>query len=345
MAIRLTGWLHPPGPRRGRGAFTLVELLVVIAIISLLIALLLPAVQRAREAARRSSCSNNLRQVGLAMQNYQSAFRVFPPGAMSTAAGQFGFSWWVRILPQIEEREIYDELDHTSDVIGYVGNGGNTKNRERLHRQVFSFMDCPSTPLDHFVLRTAEDAYADIQSASYTGISGALDHRSTRDRRGPGGGTYGKVSFGGVLIVVDDRPGPDGQRFGQAVGMESISDGTSKTMVVAEQASYCFDASGARQDCRSDCGHGFPMGFARSDEFERHYNLTCVVHPIGAKSYDLLGVAGNCGPNRPLQSMHGNGVNAAYADGSVQYLSSDLDVQALYNLANRDDGHRNRAAE
>ena len=94
--------------------FTLVELLVVIAIIGILVALLLPAVQTAREAARRMQCSSQLKQIGLAIQNYQSANRNFPTGR--NRSDQFGVSWAFYLLPQLEEQSVYDAFDSTKRV-------------------------------------------------------------------------------------------------------------------------------------------------------------------------------------------------------------------------------------
>ncbi len=113
--------------RRFRG-FTLVELLVVIAIIGILIALLLPAVQAAREAARRMQCANNLKQLGLALHNYASVHRVFPPGFISpdinvwqeASEGAQGQSWMLQILPYIEQAALFDNWDFTKNVLGNV---------------------------------------------------------------------------------------------------------------------------------------------------------------------------------------------------------------------------------
>src|SRR5947208_15447730 len=91
-------------------AFTLVELLVVIAIIGVLVALLLPAVQTAREAARRMQCANNLRQIGLAFHNYEGTFKVLPPETMCPGTGAHGPTAFVHILPQIEQSGIYQRL-------------------------------------------------------------------------------------------------------------------------------------------------------------------------------------------------------------------------------------------
>lgn len=106
------------GSKKSRSGFTLIELLVVIAIIAVLISLLLPAVQSAREAARRAQCVNNLKQIGLAIHNYESSFSIFPPGAMSTAPSQGwgawsnnGVTWRVLILPQMEGNNNYNAFN------------------------------------------------------------------------------------------------------------------------------------------------------------------------------------------------------------------------------------------
>src|ERR1700731_3796855 len=98
------------GRVRQRGGFTLIELLVVIAIIGVLIALLLPAVQSAREAARRAQCTNNLKQIGLAFHNYHSANNAFPRAAITDKQGKPVLSWRVAILPYIEQQELYKKF-------------------------------------------------------------------------------------------------------------------------------------------------------------------------------------------------------------------------------------------
>lgn len=345
MSIGSVGQIPKPLGMRKQG-FTLVELLVVIAIISILMTMLLPAVQAAREAARRSKCSSNLRQIGLALHNYESAHRVFPSGALSMADGTYGLAWMVRILPYIEEGEIYNDLDHGGS--GWLGKDGSKYNREVLRQQYFPFMQCPSSNLERYALTKDVDEYAFIQSPDYVGISGAYDpvahNQTTRDRAGQA--QYGKISFNGVLIVSDEHRGSTGAANGKLIGIQDIVDGTSRTMVVSEQSDWCIDAEGQQRDCRSDCGAGFPMGYSYSDANERHYNLTCVLHPLGSTSYELLGVKetaeGDCGPNRPINSAHRSGCNAAMADGSVQFLSNVMDIQVVKNYANRDDGYRSK---
>src|SRR5205809_2892375 len=97
-----------------RSAFTLIELLVVIAIIAVLVALLLPAVQQAREAARRSQCKNNLKQIGLALQNYHSSANRFPPGYVAGAtypATSNGWGWSAMILPYLDQAPLYRKIN------------------------------------------------------------------------------------------------------------------------------------------------------------------------------------------------------------------------------------------
>jgi prepilin-type N-terminal cleavage/methylation domain-containing protein/prepilin-type processing-associated H-X9-DG protein len=332
-----------------RGGFTLVELLVVIAIIGILIALLLPAVQMAREAARRSKCLNNIKNVGLALQNYHSALNTFPPGALSTSAGEFGHSWLVRILPYIEEETIYYEFDQQSAVTGRLvpdSQPWNRRNRDVLRDQIFPFMFCPSSSLEKVVLTNFGIESPNVMSSTYAGISGARDHPTTRDKNPTGAPGY--VSWGGVLLAEPPFPSQPGQTAtggSVAISVASIKDGTSRTMMVGEQSGWCSDDRGGKVDCRSDCGYGFPMGVSRRDVRENQYNLTCVIHPIGEFSYLAYGVAGDCGPNRPLQSAHPGGAQVLMADGSGQFIGMTTDIQVVYNLANRDDGKRSSVEE
>lgn len=299
--------------------FTLVELLVVITIIGILIALLLPAVQAAREAARRMQCENNLKQVGLAILNYEASCGVMPPGGMVCSSG-YGTSWWVRILPYIEMGTILDHYDYGAGGWMGVGTEWNANNRNFLRDRQFPFMVCPSSVLPKQGLTTDEQLKANIQRTTYAGISGATDHSTGSDMNFYG--VTGRLSSGGILIEY------------RAVAIAEITDGTSNTIMVGEQSDSLQPSD---SDLRSDCGHGFAMGPGTGDP--RAFNLTCVLHRINDKSETNFGVPGNCGPNTPIQSIHPGGANVLLADGSVQFLIDATNIQVLYNLANRNDGN------
>ena len=142
--------------RVSRGAFTLVELLVVIAIIGVLVGLLLPAVQAAREAARRMSCSNNVKQLVLATHNYHDTYNTLPPGGTNfngssvnnSSTGQYGLSWWAGVMPYVEQANVADQIYYGGNHPGWAHNGqsGGSVNGAAFHNVQFDFMLCPSSP-------------------------------------------------------------------------------------------------------------------------------------------------------------------------------------------------------
>jgi prepilin-type processing-associated H-X9-DG protein len=284
-----------------------------------LVALLLPAIQAAREAARRMSCTNNLKQVGLALLNYEAANGCFPiVGDDQTYRRHMG-SWWVRILPQLESDSTCDNLDmHELCTVN------NPHNKEFLDHRMFSYMDCPSSTLPDFT------AYSNVMGPCYAAICGAVDHDSTRSA----GSGVGLFSQGGVLTITD------------RVSMKDITDGTSSTMMVGEQSGWCYDASAAERDCRSCSVFGFSLGPAAREwpGLVRAFNYTTVRYRINERDWEKEGINDSLpvyayGANRPIQSEHPGGANALFTDGSVHFLEETIELQPLYDLANRDDGH------
>jgi prepilin-type N-terminal cleavage/methylation domain-containing protein len=257
-----------------RSAFTLVELLVVIAIIGVLVALLLPAVQAAREAARRMQCSNHLKQIGLALQNYHDVFNSLPFGARArcvaiNAAGTctpttmtngWGPSWLMSILPFAEQKPLSDLLENCQ--IGPAANAGlwatdmtQAIGRAPFHanNQKIAWMLCPSSPLPQTELLRGQ-TQCNAVVPSYVGISGATNHGSNQ--------VGSEIPFLETRLKINQNipssnaanannaswttPNGSQQSWGgmltpnEAYGMAAAIDGTSNTMVVAEKADYFY---------------------------------------------------------------------------------------------------------
>jgi len=201
-----------------RAGFTLVELLVVIAIIGILVALLLPAVQAAREAARRSSCANNLKQIGIGLHNYHDTYQRFPPEsiwAQSTNttnpnAGPWqprNYSWISLMLPFIEQGPLHNQINFSLPLWNQV-----TSNNQPIRAQKIQILLCPSDR------RLGDDASA-YHGMSWTNYVGAEGYDWWNRRADP---------YGGIFT------------FQSSISMQEILDGTSNTIAVGEATSYGF---------------------------------------------------------------------------------------------------------
>ena len=250
----------------------------------------------------------------------------------------------VHVLPFCEENAVYESMD----VVGEGAYGcyapGNPKNKAALEDRVFEFLRCPSSPLpvngvdfpDEYQVGDPA-GYGNnqpYQGSNYTGVSGGGLPSSA-------GGTYSQTRSKGSSSVASGYIGEGGILIrGTTVRTGDVPDGQSNTIVIGEQSDWCIAVDGQKRDCRSDCGHGFYMGPAivSTDANDRDFNLTCVINRLGEKSFAATGVASNCGPNRPIQSAHPGGASVGFADGSTHFLSEEIDVYILYNMANRNDG-------
>jgi len=323
--------------RHRHSGFTLVELLVVIAIIGILVALLLPAVQAAREAARRTQCGNNLKQIGIAFHNYNDIHKTLPAGGI---ANGWGISFWVGLLPFSEMEGVYNKFDMNSVHNGWTHQ--NPNNAALINNLRIPWMRCPSTPLDPLW----DSGACQQLMPSYGGIMGAVSDPTNgfteaRQRAccgccgGPGEGN-GIISGGGMLVP------------NEYIGFQHCRDGTSNVMIIGEASDWGIEASGARQ--RMDLGfpHGWIMGQGDGNKIngavggshERPFNLTTIRYPINYNVWGSPGIGQNRGGNNPLASGHPSGVNVLLMDGSVRPLGNAMDMLTLRRLATRDDGRQ-----
>jgi len=341
--------------RRRRSGFTLIELLVVIAIIAILIGLLLPAVQKVREAASRMKCQNNLKQMGIAMHAYHDGKGYLPPGGANdappfgTVAGGWGSSWMVYLLPYIEQGNFFQNWQ-----LANSSGWGNGVDGALLNAVVISMYRCPSTtlPITQNGLTnptTNPGGNGTAMVPTYAAIAGAVnglipnfsDSRTNAGGGGAGCCTGGIIAGNGVLF-------PNSQ-----ITLVGIADGTSNTILVSEQADYLTTTSGQRVSWNASGPHGWAIGAQNGVPPNYHgggdaraMQMTTIRYPINQKTgwtptpgnCGSQGVCDNTGQNIPLNSTHTGGVNALFGDGSVRFIRDSLSIVTLAQLAVRDDG-------
>lgn len=308
--------------QQSRGAFTLVELLVVVAIIGTLVGLLLPAVQAAREAARRSTCGNNFKQVGIANHLYHDARRAFPPGAIGARvvttgdAGQtFGTGTWgglsfrLLILPYMEQIELFNRCDFTkqyTDATYISAPAGGVAICDTFVPQFF----CPSSNF----LKTQGTTTGEVGFTAH--VYGVIGPKGTIPNSQPAtsytttSAQNGDLSLQGIMGV------------NARVRSSVVTDGLSSTLMIGEVS---WDQQGYRAWTRG-WGNGGAAVSARN-----------VTNPINTTRY----VAPNMN-DTGFGSMHRDGCMFGLADGAVVFISETIDMNTYRSLASRNGGESAR---
>jgi prepilin-type N-terminal cleavage/methylation domain-containing protein/prepilin-type processing-associated H-X9-DG protein len=332
------------GRNERRAGFTLVELLVVIAIIGILIALLLPAVNMAREAARRTQCRNNLKQIGLGLHGFLTSYGAFPPGekkpckTCNTTAG-----WGLQILPFMEQSSVYNQINFNSDLCGPT-------NRQAVSTVIPTFL-CPS---DYFLeaTRTSDGHLGQEIGATVdsTGMTHYADIKADGIWNAATGEDMGAIDYVGVtgpwhaipdpytgaLYVLNSGvlckiPSPaNGATSGPMIAPQQITDGLTNTFLVGESTGRGFtgkigDTSGATGAWAS----GANLGDIRATNPTTNQVIN---DPSLNTSYPPV----SNWANNQMRSDHIGGCHILMCDGSVQFLAASTDLFVIIGLATRD---------
>jgi prepilin-type N-terminal cleavage/methylation domain-containing protein len=312
---------------RSRRAFTLVELLVVIAIIGILVALLLPAVQAAREAARRMQCSNNLKQIALALHNYENSIRELPFGS-GYAFTNTG-TWMSFILPQLEQQNLYNQFDFRKPMYDPV-------NKPAITTPI-SFLTCPSDPQSQKpILKNRMDVGtsgttvnpAEVFGLWYPGSMGPTHPdrcpHCPNSETGPGdqprpnnyccqGNNWGTLAGNGVgqmsSVGMFCRC-PKGYTFGE------VSDGLSNTFM---------------------CGETLPAHCGWNGAYNPNFTVAPTTIPLNTMKSDN-GTHDLWWSTSGFKSLHGGGAYLAMGDASIQFINENIDFKLYNNLGTRAGG-------
>jgi prepilin-type N-terminal cleavage/methylation domain-containing protein len=319
---------------RRRPGFTLIELLVVIAIIAILISLLLPAVQQAREAARRTQCRNNLMQLGIALHNYEMAFETLPPG-VSNPTGPvlnlpdgYHMGWITQILPYMEQQNAFRKIDFTKGVYA--------AENDQVRAHDISGLHCPSTPASAVGYSANGASYA---LSSYVGIHNDVEEPIDENQNGVlflnSSVRYDDVTDGSSHTIYVSESGLDTGAIAVNLGWMSGTRATLRNGLVETAKPGPRAARAANSLPQEEAGVADAEGAVEAEPqmtYMIHDEKWEVVPTDPATGQALATYVGGVG------SVHVGGWHNLMGDSSVRFLSQNTNPVVFRNLLNRHDG-------